>query len=122
MKKSIFSQIVILFVSLGVLIVVLFNSDPTSATQVVFLAFYLCLWIVLWSLSCLLSTVIIVLFRRQTTLSIVMRRAVEFATVTVSVILFSSLGVLNALTLIALIFSAILLELFFISRKKEVSI
>lgn len=121
MRRSIFSVLALFIISVGVLITVLFNSDPVSGAPVVRFAFFLCVWLVVWSLFTLLNMAILILTQKtSSSRGVIFRRAFELAFVVVGVILFSSLEVLNTLSLMSIILSAILLELFFISRRKEI--
>jgi len=122
MRRSIFSLSVLFTISVGVLTVIIFNSDPGTESPVVHFAFFLCVWLVSWSLYSLVNMTILVLTRNSSSSQgIVLRRAFEFATVITGTILFSSLGVLNTLSFISLILAAALLELFFISRRREIT-
>lgn len=120
--RSIFSLSVLFIISVGVLTVIIFNSDPGTESSVVHFAFFLCIWLVSWSLYSLVNMTILVLTRNSSSSQgIVLRRAFEFATVITGTIIFSSLGVLNTFSFISLILVAALLELFFISRRREIT-
>jgi len=121
MRKSVFSLVVLSLMSLGLVTVILFNSTPQNGVLTIF-AFYFCLAIFIWTLfSIVLITLKIKSKSLRQGLPTIFRRSFLFSIITVCVIFFSSISVLNALSVITIVSAAFLTELFFINRVIEKS-
>lgn len=121
MRKSVFSLVVLSLMSLGLVTVILFNSTPQNGVLTIF-AFYFCLAIFIWTLfSIALITLKIKSKNLRQGLPTIFRRSFLISIITVSIIFFSSISVLNVLSVITIVSAAFLTELFFINRVIEKS-
>ena len=121
MRKSIFSLVVLSLLSLGLVTVILFNSTPQNGVLTIF-AFYFCVAIFIWTLfSILIITYKIRSKSLKQGLPTIFRRSFLFSIVIVCLIFFSSISVLNILSVITIASAAFLTELFFVNRVIEKS-
>lgn len=121
MKIWIFNIFCILLVSLGVLIVILFNSNPTSGGAIAISAFIFFLFLFLSSLF----TLVMILPKRiyslfDNDLKVVMRRAILLSILIVGALALNALHVFNAISAISYVFAVVLIEIFFSVRKKKI--
>jgi hypothetical protein len=122
MRKLTFSTLVLFLISLGVTVVIIFNTNPQSGGIFTFFAFFFSLWISIWSFILILFSVLLFRIRRERDKMLsLLRRSMLVATLIVSLLVLSSLGVLSLLSGLALILVGGLSELFFINRKLEKS-
>lgn len=120
MRKLIFSTIALFLISLGVAIVIVFNTNPQNSGSLTIFAFFLCLWLSLLS-------VIFIIFsvfglhgkKRKWNMISRFRRSVLIASLFVGLLILSSLEVLNFLSGFTLVLAGVLSELFFVNRKLE---
>lgn len=120
MRKLTFSTLVLFLISLGVTVVIIFNTNPQSGGFFTIFAFFFSLWISIWSFILILFSVLLFRIRRERDKMLsLFRRSMLAATLVVSLLVLSSLGVLSLLSGLALILVGGLSELFFINRKLE---
>ena len=111
----IFSLITILIISLGSLIVIISNSQPTKSFSIINIGFYLFVLLFLYS-----SISLLYFFFNQKNISFrrfFNRRILIISLLVSGFIIMSSLQVLSIISAISFFISMILLELFFISYK-----
>lgn len=116
--KWIFSTISIILISLAIIIVILFDTSPSSGVAVKFSLF-------LFSTTFLVSLFILIAgFRIMVkgdfkNLKVIIRRSIILALVVVGLLTFSFLKVLTILSALTYLISLLLIEMFFMTRKIE---
>ena len=113
----IFSLVTALIVSLGVLVVIISNIEPTltlSASNVEFYAFF---FIFTYSLISLVNYIFI--NKNKASWRILNRRVLLGSFFISGVLIMSSLQVLNIVSLVSFLIATALIELFFISYKRN---
>jgi hypothetical protein len=115
MTSLIFSLFSILLVSAGALVVIVFNSAPTTNFSLVNFGFYALCFLFVYSLLSLIK----IFWSRKKNFNrhkLINRPLLIITLFIVGSIVMSSMQVLNAVSIISFALSLLLLELFFISR------
>lgn len=111
----------IMLISLGVVVVIVSNTNPKE-NILAQITFFLFLFIVILSLGILLPLTYRATKRQivsNANFKTILRRSGLIATALIGILVFSALHVLNLLSAFTFIFSLILVELFFVARKIE---
>lgn len=122
MRSWIFSFASVALISTGMFSVVFFNIDPSGASQITIFGLFFSLFFALFSILTIAYSLIsryknhVFLHKDKVR---VIRRSIFLSILTVGLLLFSALKVLNFLSVLNFVLVIILLEVFFVSRSRE---
>jgi len=122
MRSWFFSLTSIALISIGILLVIFTNIDPSGGSQIAFFGFFFSAFCALFSIFTILYSLISMqrhVAINNATKSRILRRSLILSIIIIGLVLFSALKVLNFLSALNFILAAILLEVFFVSRTKE---
>lgn len=114
MMSIIFSFFSILLVSVGIMLVIIFNTTPSNVFNLNVASFYIFGALLLVSILNLIRA----LLKEEKFSFVFLRRSVLFSIAIMGLVLFSASNLLNVLSGISFILFVFLLELFFISKTK----
>jgi len=117
-----FSLISTLLISLGLLLVLIFNTNPFTSNSFAISAFFAVLLVFLFSLFSLFSIFFAKLSKKQKRLALIFRRCLLVSILVVGILAFSALEVLNFMSILTFAIALILVEFFFSSKKVEKNI
>ncbi len=112
-----FSLVSVGMISAGLLLVLLFNTNPNSSSAFTIGAFFLSLLVFLSCLFSILGIAFKKLIAKNSTNIMILRRSLLAACLIAGLLFFSSIKVLNTMSAITYLVALVLLE-FFISSKK----
>ena len=119
MMKWAFSLLALLAIASGVFVVIIFNTEPKSDNLFLLFSFFSCLLLITFSFFSLLGIALVKISRRRAKMSALARRALILGAAATGLVALSSLNVLNGLSVVSLILTAVMLEAFFFTKARE---
>ena len=114
-----FSLVSVFLISLGLLLVMIFNTNPINSSNFVIISFFSILLVFLFTLFSTLARSIGRFMKRSLAPRLVLRRSLLLSILVVGITVFMSLKVLNVLSALTFTIALVLVEFFFSSRKIE---
>lgn len=114
-----FSLISVSLISLGVLLVLFFNTNPANSSNFIIGTFFLILLVFLFSVFSLIGNFALKIRKTSRPTAMVLRRSLLLAILLVGLLAFSALKVLNVMSALTYTIALVLVEFFFSSKKVE---
>lgn len=118
----IFSFVTMLLIFGGIFTVIFFNTNPFSSGFLTHFSFFLSLLLTLFSAISLIGIITMQVKKMTYSRLRFFRRSLLTSLAITGLIIFSSLKVLNAMSIVAFILTIVLLEFFFASKRIERSL
>ena len=114
-----FSLISTSLISLGLLTVLVFNTNPFESSNFILGTFFIILLVFMFSIISIICIAANKILKKHNSKSLILRRSFLISVLMVGLALFSALKVLNFMSALTYFVALVLTEFFFSSRKVE---